>query len=63
MKAKEIRTFSAEERKNRLGSLKKEIYDIECRKKTGEAQSSGKVRNIRKDIARILTVMNQKEQK
>jgi large subunit ribosomal protein L29 len=63
MKMKEIRTFSPEEKKNRLAILRKEIYELECKRRTGEAQSIGKVRNMRKDIARILTTINEKEQK
>ncbi len=59
---KELQALSAPELQNRLQEFKKELLKlrIEVGAGTGTA-SSGKVKRTKKNIARVLTILNQKE--
>jgi large subunit ribosomal protein L29 len=43
-----------------LGSLKKEQFNLRFQKATGQLEKTARVRQIRRDIARIKTVARQK---
>ena len=60
MKNKEIKKFSVDELKNKINSLKKDLFNFRFRKVNGQLEDVSKVPLIKKDIAKILTVLNKK---
>ena len=61
MKFKEINKLSKDELKNKVNSLKKDLFNFRFRKANGQLEDVAKVSLIRKDIARIFTVLNKKK--
>ena len=57
MKAEELRTKSADELTGELMSLKKEAFNLRFQKATGQLENTSRVRQVRRDIARIKTTM------
>lgn len=62
MKIKEIREMTAPERDNLLTDLKKEKFNLAIQAKTGQLEKTARVRQVRRDIAKVLTVMNEIKQ-
>lgn len=60
MKANELREKSVEELNTELMSLLKEQFNLRMRKSTGQLSQGHLLRNVRRDIARVKTVLNQK---
>jgi len=60
MKASELREKSVEELNTELMGLLKEQFNLRLRKSTGQLNQSHLLRQTRKDIARIKTVLTQK---
>ena len=56
MKAVEVRAMSADERHERLLSLKKELLNLRFQQANGRGGNTARVRQVRRDIARIKTV-------
>ena len=61
MKAEKMNTKSVDELKSTIADLKKEQFNLRFQKATGELASTGRIRKVRRDIARALTAMNQKK--
>jgi len=61
MKNKEIKKLSVDELKNKVNSLKKDLFNFRFRKVNGQLEDVAKVSLIRKDIAKIFTVLNKKK--
>ncbi len=61
MKAKEIRKFEGKERINMLEELRKEFMKLKSQIKSGLVpDNSSRIRQVRKDIARLLTLKREK---
>ena len=60
MKNKEIKKLSIDELKNKVNSLKKDLFNFRFRKVNSQIESSAKVSQIKKDVAKLLTVLNKK---
>ena len=60
MKIKEINKLSKDELKNKVNSLKKDLFNFRFRKVNGQLENPAKVSQIKKDVAKLLTVLNQK---
>ena len=60
MKAEELRTQSLDQLSDRLASLKKEQFNLRFQAATGQLEKTARVREVRRDIARIKTVAAQK---
>ena len=60
MKASDIRTKSKDELNDQLGSLKKEQFNLRFQRATGQLENTARVKEIRRDIARIQTIARQK---
>ena len=63
MKAVDIRNMSADERKDKLVELKKEAFNLRFQRATGQLESTARVRQVRRDIARIKTIQNEQKAK
>ena len=62
MKVKEMKEMTKEELKERVIELKQELAKERASIASGtRSEKPSKIKNIRKDIARLLTVMNTKE--
>lgn len=63
MKAAEIREKSSDELKTLDGDLRKELFKIRIQNHTNQLDSTAKLRKLKRDIARIATVLTQREAK
>lgn len=63
MKSSQIRDLRNDERQEKLGELNKKLYELRCQSVTENLSNRHAIRNIRKDIARIKTVMRQDQLK
>ena len=57
MNIKEIREKSSEELKTTLEEFKVELFDLRFQRATGSIDNPMRIRELRKSIARILTVL------
>ncbi len=60
MQAADLRTKSVDELKTELMALKKEALNLRFQKASGQLENTARVRQVRRDIARILTVLGVK---
>ncbi|HOP73586.1 MAG TPA: 50S ribosomal protein L29 [Bacillota bacterium] len=63
MKTKELRELTQEELRAKLTGLKEELFNLRFQVATGQLDNPMRIRNVRKDIARILTIMRENELK
>ena len=61
MKAKELRDMTVIELGSKLNELKGELFNLRFQLATGQLDNPVKLRFIRKDIARVKTILNEKE--
>ena len=61
MKIKEVKKLSTAELKNKITSLKKDLFNIRFKKVNGQLEDTAKIAQIKKDVAKILTTLNKKE--
>ncbi len=59
MKAKEIRAMAPEARKQELLALQREQFNLRMQKATGQLADNARIRKVRRDIARLRTIMNE----
>ena len=59
MKIKQIRDLGPEELTQKEKELKKELFDLNFQRKHGRVEKPGRFRTIRRDIARILTLLQE----
>ena len=60
MKVKDIRSLSADDRKKELDGLLREQFNLRMQHATGQLASNSKLKVVRRDIARLKTIMNEK---
>ena len=60
MKNKEINKLSKDELKNKVSSLKKDLFNFRFRKVNGQLEDTARVSTIKKDVAKLLTKLNNK---
>ena len=60
MKANEIRDLSLDEIKAKVKDLKEELFNLRMRLYTGQLDTPHKIREIKKDIARLKTIETEK---
>ncbi|MET0545816.1 MAG: 50S ribosomal protein L29 [Caulobacterales bacterium] len=60
MKAEETRGLSPDQLKDKLLDLKKEQFNLRFQKATGQLENLARVRQVRRDIARIKTILREK---
>ncbi len=61
MKIKEIRDLSVDELKQKERDLVDELFRLKVRHATGQLDSPAALKNVKKDIARIKTVLKERE--
>jgi large subunit ribosomal protein L29 len=60
MKASELRDQTLEELRDKERDLAEQLFALRLQKVTGQLEKPARVRQVRKDLARVLTVLNQK---
>ena len=61
MTAKEIRDLSAAEITTKIRETREQLLQLRMRKQTGQVEKTHELRTLRKDIARLETIANQKK--
>ena len=60
MKAEDLRAKTPDELSDQLASLKKEQFNLRFQMATGQLEKTARIREVRRDIARVKTVAAQK---
>jgi large subunit ribosomal protein L29 len=60
-KASDLRARTADQLEEQLLQLKKEQFNLRFQKATGQLENTARVRQVRRDIARIMTVLGQQQ--
>lgn len=63
MKISEIRDLRTDERTEKLADLQRRLYEMRCQAVTENLQNRHMIRNMKRDIARIKTIMRESELK
>ncbi|ADL06918.1 50S ribosomal protein L29 [Thermosediminibacter oceani] len=61
MKAKQIRELSDQELVQKLKDLKGELFNLRFQSATGQLDNPKRIREVRKTIARIKTILTERE--
>jgi large subunit ribosomal protein L29 len=57
----EVRELDVEELQQRVVQARRELFNLRFQHATGQLENTGQLKEIRKNIARLLTVLNQKQ--
>jgi large subunit ribosomal protein L29 len=60
MKTADIQAMSADQMEDEVLKLKKEQFNLRFQRATGQLENTSRVRQVRRDIARIKTIAQQK---
>lgn len=60
MKAEDVRAKSDDELNDQLLQLKKEQFNLRFQRASGQLENTARVRNVRRDIARIKTILGER---
>ncbi len=63
MKPAEVRAMSDEELRSKLLDLKKEQFNLRFQKASGQLENTARIRQVRRDIARIKTELTARRKK
>lgn len=61
MKASEIRDLSLEEMEKKVATLKESYFNLRFQHETGQLENSSMLKRTRKEIARVKTIIRQKQ--
>ena len=59
-RASDLKAMSADQLSDELLNLKKEQFNLRFQRATGQLENTGRVREVRRDIARVKTLQRQK---
>lgn len=60
MKSADVRAMSDDQLQENLSSLRREAFNLRFQKASGQLEGTGRVRQVRRDIARILTILSER---
>ncbi|MCE8510073.1 50S ribosomal protein L29 [Ruegeria pomeroyi] len=60
MNAQELRNKTPDQLREDLVNLKKEAFNLRFQQATGQLESTARIRTVRRDVARVQTVLNEK---
>ena len=60
MNAKELRDKTPDQLREELAGLKKESFNLRFQQATGQLESTARMKTVRRDVARVKTVLNEK---
>lgn len=61
MKPRELRELAAEELRQKYDDARKELFNLRIQQSTGQIEKATRIRTLRRDVARMLTVMRERE--
>ena len=61
MKSQEIKGMTTDELITKLESLKEELFNLRFRHATGQLENPNVLRTVKKDIARVKTILRERE--
>ena len=61
MKASAIREMGVEELEHKQDELREQLFRLRVQKSIGQLENALKLREIRRDIARVMTILKQKQ--
>ena len=61
MKASDVRKMSAAELENKLGELKKDLFQLRLQNATNQLENPVKIAQVKRDIARVKTIIRENE--
>ena len=61
MQAKELKSLTSEELMNKLNDFKSELFSLRFQLATGQLENTARIRTVRKNIARIKTIIRERE--
>ncbi len=61
MKASEFRNMATNELEQQVKKLKEELFNLRFQLATGQLDNPGRLRQVKKDIARVKTVLRERE--
>jgi large subunit ribosomal protein L29 len=62
VKVAEVRELSVDELERRVAETRRELFNLRFQHATGQLENTGQLQEVRRNIARLLTVLNQKQQ-
>ncbi|WP_412564204.1 50S ribosomal protein L29 [Thalassobius sp. MITS945101] len=62
MNANELRDKTPDQLREELSALKKEAFNLRFQQATGQLENTARMREVRRDVARVATVLNEKAQ-
>jgi large subunit ribosomal protein L29 len=63
VKASKLRDLSKEDLTQEESELRQQLFKLRFQAATGQVESAGRMRGVRRDIARILTILRERETK
>jgi large subunit ribosomal protein L29 len=57
----EVRELDVEELQQRVAQTRRELFNLRFQHATGQLENTGQLKEVRKNIARLLIVLNQKQ--
>ena len=60
MKAADIRQKTADELAEQIRTLRREAFNLRFRRASGQLETTSRIREVRRDIARIQTIINER---
>jgi len=60
MNAEELKQKTPDQLRDQLVALKKEAFNLRFQKATNQLENTARIRQVRRDVARVKTVLNQK---
>ena len=60
MNAAELRDKTPDQLRDELANLKKEAFNLRFQQATGQLESTARMRSVRRDVARVKTILNEK---
>lgn len=63
LKIEEIRALALDEMEEKVTSLKKELLNLRIELKTGKLEKHARIRDVRKSVAKLLTIIQEEQSK
>jgi large subunit ribosomal protein L29 len=63
MKASDLRTRSQDELTEQVDTLGKEIFNLRFQRASGQLENTARVRQVRREIARIKTILGERQRR
>jgi len=60
MKSGDVRALSDDQLQENLSSLRREGFNLRFQRASGQLEATARVRQVRRDIARILTILGER---